>query len=291
MSICKEIVDLMGGTVDVQSNKGTGTTVTVTIKFQKGTKEQLPEKEVNNVDTSVLKGKRVLVADDNEMNRLVACYMLTSYEVVIVEAKNGKEAVDKIQAEPFDIVLMDIQMPEMDGIEAVKIIRESISKTLPVIALTAMALKGDDKKFIEAGMSDYVSKPFNENQLLQVLIKNLQEQLAETKTALYDLSKLHAIANGNQAFIEKMVNLFLLQGPASVEEIKEAYKNKNIEQVKKVAHRLKPSIDNMGVVLLRDIIRNIEHPDTTNPEKLSELIQQLETNMNEVVSELKRFTP
>jgi PAS domain S-box-containing protein len=169
MSICKELIQSMGGKINVQSKKGIGTTVSFSVPFKKGNVGQLPVKQTDKVNTRILAGKKILVTDDNEMNRLVASTILKYYGVIIEEAQNGVEAVEKIRNQQFDIVLMDVQMPVMDGIEATMIIRETISKTLPVIALTALALKGDDIKFMAAGMSDYLSKPFEENQLLQII--------------------------------------------------------------------------------------------------------------------------
>lgn len=290
MSICKGIIDLMGGEIIVQSRKNHGTTIILTLRFVKGNYESLPVKEAITVDTTLLKGKKILVADDNEMNRLVATHILVQYEVATDEAKDGKEAIDKLKTQQFDAVLMDVQMPEMDGVEAAAIIRESISKTLPVIALTAMALKGDDKKLLQSGMTDYVSKPFNEKQLLQVLTRNLQAASAEDAFPLYDLGILNGIANGNKSFVAKMIGVFLQQGPSSVAEIKEAYQKNDVTTVKKIAHRLKPSIDNMGIASIKDVIRQIESYELSisGSEALAKLIQQLDKKMQDVTNALKQ---
>lgn len=169
MSICKNLVELMNGDIEVFSKKGVGTTVVVTIPFEKGNTAMLPIKGTETVNTNLLAGKKILVADDNEMNRLVASSILEQYQSIIIEAENGQEAVDKMRNEYFDIVLMDVQMPVMDGIEATKEIRRTISENVPIIALTAMALKGDDVRLIKEGMSDHLSKPFDEAQLLNII--------------------------------------------------------------------------------------------------------------------------
>jgi PAS domain S-box-containing protein len=177
MSISKELIDLMGGKINVTSKKGEGTSISIIIDFGKGTIDDMPFKEIVETDTSLLKGKKILITDDNEMNQLVAATILLNYGAEITEAFNGAEAVEKIRETSFDIVLMDIQMPVMDGFEATKIIRESISKTLPIIALTANAINGDDQKCIAAGMNDYLSKPFEEAQLLNIISKWLEKSL------------------------------------------------------------------------------------------------------------------
>ncbi len=299
MSICKELIEFMGGNIKVESKKGAGTTVTFSVPFKKGTPEQLPVKQVDSVNTAILAGKKILVTDDNEMNRLVATTILKYYGAILGEAQNGIEAIEKIKNEHYDIVLMDVQMPMMDGIEATTIIRDSISKTLPVIALTALALKGDESKFRAAGMTDYLSKPFEENQLLHVVAKWLDHETSilnkepvmekvNTET-LYDLSKLHEIAKGNHSFVDKMVNMFIEQGPASVKEIQDAWEEKDLEKVNKVAHRMKSSINNMGIGSLKSDISEIELLAEKNEptERLNLLISSLETIINEVVIQLK----
>jgi PAS domain S-box-containing protein len=171
MSICKELVELMKGTISVESRKGIGTNVTISIPFEKGDPVALPDAEKIHTDASLLKGRRVLIVDDNEMNRLVASTILELYGIIISEAENGQEAVAAIRANQPDLVLMDIQMPVMSGFEATRVIRSEISQTLPVIALTANAIKGENQKCFEQGMNDFISKPFKENDLVSMLLK------------------------------------------------------------------------------------------------------------------------
>lgn len=170
MSISKELVELMGGSIAVESRKGIGTKVTISIPFEKGS-SVLPEAEKVHTDSSLLRGIRVLVVDDNEMNRLVAATILGLYGVIITEAENGLLAVEAIKANQPDIVLMDIQMPVMSGFEATRVIRNEISLTLPVIALTANAIKGENLKCLEQGMNDFISKPFEESDLVSLLLQ------------------------------------------------------------------------------------------------------------------------
>jgi CheY-like chemotaxis protein len=296
MSICEELIHLMGGTINVESKKGLGTTVSFVITFDKGTKGQLPIKEIIKLDTSILKGKKVLITDDYEINRLLASTILTNYNVITEEAKNGIEAIEKIEKEKFDLVLMDVQMPEMDGLEATHYIRSKISKTLPIIALTAYALKGDDAKFMEAGMDDYLSKPFEENQLVEVLIKwikkteiNTPLELKKSKVApLYDLTKIQNIAKGNAVFVNKLIALFIENTPVSVLDMKMAYANNDFEKVKKIAHRIKPSIDNLEILSIKNEVREIElnAESYKTSEQLGNLILKVEQVMNEVVASL-----
>ncbi|KAB7727588.1 PAS domain S-box protein [Rudanella paleaurantiibacter] len=295
MSICKHLVELMEGTIEVESQKGVGTTVSFMVSFQKGTEDQLPVKEPGFTNVEILAGKRILVADDNEMNRLVASTILRTYGALIEEAQNGQEALEKLKVKPVDLVLMDVQMPVMDGVEATQAIRQQISAQLPVIALTALAVKGDSEKFIAAGMSDYLSKPFEETQLLSVVGKWIDKQKADPQRTeadippLYNLTTLETIARGNNAFVHKMIDLFIQHVPASVAEIKEAYANRDFERVAKTAHRIKPSIDNLGVASLKEPIREIEKKATVyqTSAQLETLLTRLDKIVNRVVIQLQ----
>jgi len=268
------------------------------VNLRKGSMSDLPFKEAVITDTTLLSGKKILLTDDNEMNQLVASTMLKNYGAEITAAYNGAEAIARLKETTFDMVLMDVQMPVMDGIEATRIIRETISTVLPVIALTAFAISGDNLKCIEAGMNDYLSKPFEESQLLNIVSRWLGKSSMSEKSKgvainatdpLYDLSKLKEISRGNSEFVDKMINLFIEQVPAAVAEIQSAWLNNDFGQVKKVAHRIKPSIDNMGIHSLRDEIRRIEILALENKysDELRELILQLEHITGKVIAAIK----
>lgn len=297
MSICKTLVELMDGTIQVHSQKGAGTVVTFNISFEKGVEQHLPVRESMEVDTTILHGKRILMADDNEMNRLVASTILKYYGVVVEEAQNGLDAVEKLQQQPFDLVLMDVQMPVMDGVEATNLIRNELGNQLPIIALTAFAVKGDSQKFIDAGMSDYLSKPFEEHQLLAVTVRWLGKMLSKTPVKhieveslpLFDLSAVRSIAKGNEVFVQKMTDLFIEHVPASVREIRAAFLSGDFDRIRKVAHRIKPSIDNLGIVSLKEVTRSMEkNADTMPAEQLESLLHKLETTVLRVVEDLKK---
>lgn len=298
MSICKELIELMDGTIKISSKKGAGTHIDIEIEFMKGNIDNLAADNAVQTDTRLLDGKKILIADDNAMNRLVASTILNNYGAIIKTAENGQEAYELLKKEAIDLVLMDIQMPVMDGIEATARIRKEISKDLPIIALTAYAIKGDDEKFLGAGMDDYLSKPFEENIFLQVISRwlgqervapEISEQKESTTEMLYDLSTLEQIAQGNESFIRQMIDLFVDQSTKSLSEIKSAYEEGNFETVSKVAHRLKPSIDNMGIASLKEVIREIEKSAETlqTSNALESLIQKLEHDIQLVNEQLK----
>lgn len=145
MSITKFLVDGMDGDILVESQKNKGTTIKIIFNFEKGTEFDLIEKSITSVNTKILKGKKILVVDDNEMNRMVVDLILDEYEVEVTEVENGSYALEQIKNNTFDLVLMDLQMPILNGYEATKIIREELKMNIPVIALTANAIKGEQE--------------------------------------------------------------------------------------------------------------------------------------------------
>ncbi|WP_372744807.1 PAS domain S-box protein [Lutibacter sp.] len=167
MSITKSLVDLMGGSIFVESEKGKGTSVFLRFIFEKGTLQDMPKKPNAVVNTKNLKGKKILVVDDNRMNRMVASLILKEFDVIITEVENGEEAVEHLKRKACDLVLMDLQMPILNGYDATKAIREVLKSSVPILALTANAIKGESEKCIAAGMNDYLSKPFDEDTFLQ----------------------------------------------------------------------------------------------------------------------------
>lgn len=176
MSIVKRLVDMMGGRIEIDSKPGKGTTVKIYLKFRIAAEviDSNPVAE-NNVDDDILKGKRLLLVEDNEFNREIAREILTDEGLEIEEAEDGAIAVEKVKAqEPdyFDFVLMDIQMPYMDGYTATRTIRgldNADYSNLPIIAMTANAFEEDVKNALAAGMNGHLSKPIDIPKLIECL--------------------------------------------------------------------------------------------------------------------------
>jgi CheY-like chemotaxis protein len=115
--------------------------------------------------------KKILLAEDNDINRMIASIVLKSYGYLITEVLDGKEAVSELSKQSFDLVLMDLQMPFMDGLEATRIIRKHINKKVPIIALTANEVKQEKDRCVQAGMNDFLMKPFDEKELVSIINK------------------------------------------------------------------------------------------------------------------------
>ena len=187
MAITKNIVDMMGGTIEVESQKGVGTEFIIRLELrlqaEAGAANEEGAKQHSHVKgVAEFAGKRLLLAEDNELNREIACMLLSKYGFVIDTAENGQEAVDLVAASApgyYDLVLMDIQMPVMDGHEATRKIRSLENKVLakvPVVAMTANAFDEDRKAAKECGMNGFISKPIHMQEVVQALRMCLQDR-------------------------------------------------------------------------------------------------------------------
>ena len=186
MAITKNIVDMMGGTIEVESQKGVGTEFIIRLELRLQAEARVANEDGTKQHghaegVAEFAGKRLLLAEDNELNREIACMLLSKYGFVIDTAENGQEAVDLVAASApdyYDLVLMDIQMPVMDGHEATRKIRSLENKVLakvPVVAMTANAFDEDRKAAKECGMNGFISKPINMQEVVQALRMCLQD--------------------------------------------------------------------------------------------------------------------
>lgn len=175
LKITSQLVELMNGQIKVESKKNEGSCIRVKLSLQKGTETDIPHATNLRFSENALQGKRILVAEDNILNTLVASTVLQNYGAVVVTAANGQEAINVLSSQNnIHAVLMDVEMPVMDGIEATHIIRKIISATLPVIALTANVMPEDKEKLLAAGMNDFISKPFAESDLIGALLRSIK---------------------------------------------------------------------------------------------------------------------
>ncbi len=172
LGISKKLVGLLGGELLITSRKNWGTTSRFSLRLPVGTAADLPRKEAGPDLSSLrhrLRGKRVLLVEDNDFNRMLAGVILANSSLNVTEAANGEIAVALAKNHSFDLILMDVQMPVMDGYDATRLIRQQSGPSVPIIALTANAISGEREKCLAVGMNDYLTKPFQEASLLKMV--------------------------------------------------------------------------------------------------------------------------
>lgn len=295
MSITHELVQLMNGTIEIESEKDKGTTITIELNLLKGNNDYL-ENDPNEANITDLLGISILLVEDNEINRMVAQNSLSYYNCRVTEAVNGLEAVNILKKESFDIILMDLQMPEMDGIEATRIIRSVHKITTPIIALTANAFKSELEKANEAGMNDHIIKPFDEAILIKIIARHTVNKSAISKAEieqadkLYNLESLLVLSRGNSAFIQKMIAIFITQTLETIEKTEEALKASDAIEIGKLYHKIKPSIESLGIKSIYEEVRFLEqigkepHPDL---EKTATVFEKVKKTLHAVVLQLQ----
>ncbi len=225
------------------------------------------EVEMIDVNERQLSDFRALIAEDNIINRAVAASMLERWGCLVIQAENGVEAVEEVRKANFDFVLMDCQMPVMDGFEATAAIRQMEAGTgrhTTIIALTANAMEGDRQKCLDAGMDGYVSKPIDAKILLTTVLKlcaqsqsqNVERNMSTEGTI--DLEGLLERCGGSKDLVHKIAQKFAETGPGMVSQVREAIENRDADAVYRAAHQLKGASATMGAIKLASIAADIE---------------------------------
>ena len=185
LAIVKQLVELQGGTISFQSKLGEGSTFSFLLKFKKSVEAVSENKNIlESPAVEELKGLNILLAEDNLLNQILAKKVLTDRQMNVEVAENGLIAIDKLKNNNYDLILMDIQMPEMDGYEATQYIREKLispKREIPIIAITAHALVGEAEKCLNIGMNDYISKPFDANVLYSKIFSVIKKNKSLVK--------------------------------------------------------------------------------------------------------------
>jgi signal transduction histidine kinase/CheY-like chemotaxis protein/HPt (histidine-containing phosphotransfer) domain-containing protein len=286
LAISKTLIELQGGKVNVLSSLGEGSQFIVEIPYEIGTEEEAQALSHHTVvDYAGLADVRILVAEDNEYNQIVVVDTLNSLikNATVEIAENGLIAVEMVQAKIYDLVLMDAQMPEMDGLEATRVIRNLANTRLsniPILALTASVHKADIDKCLDSGMNAFVPKPFTPNELLGAISEyyhndNPSEAEVEVKTEapvnetkisvdssaakITDLSFLSEFAEGNPARIKKYIALYLKLLPDNLVKISTAIDENDFQSLVKVSHSMRPHLNYMGMKEAAEIAAEMEN--------------------------------
>ncbi|MFN5422431.1 MAG: response regulator [bacterium] len=274
LAITKTLIDLMGGNIDIVSNKGVGTIVVMKIPFELVTDDSLVVEHNTADELNLIENKKILLVEDNKLNRLVFKMMLNNMNAEVHEVENGLEAVNKLSDTIYDLVLMDIQMPVMDGTTALHIIKKKYGESIPVIALTAAAFNSEVTHMLNLGFSDCITKPIDQKNLQTRLYQFFRNGSAKEKyyqTLQKEiLVNINQMANGDNVQVSRLIGYLLEEVNFSLMEWEKSIEVKDWDTARTILHREKVMIKSIGINGFDGLISEIENDNVRKSE--SEMI-------------------
>ncbi|ANH83486.1 hybrid sensor histidine kinase/response regulator [Niabella ginsenosidivorans] len=251
LSIVKSIVERMGGSVSVNSEIGVGSEFTFTGIFEK---VAVPAKTVSKeaqVFTADFSGYTALVVEDNAANRLLIKHLLKKHRLNIEVAENGRQALEKARQKTYDLILMDIQMPQMNGYDAISVMREELQIYTPAIAMTAYVMENEIKRCFAAGFNDYIGKPIEEKEIIAKIARYLSDahtgsQPADAGAAGKDLDFFRELTGGDEAVMQEVLAEIKKQWAQDKTALKAAAKAGNAGEVARILHRARSTFSALG---------------------------------------------
>jgi PAS domain S-box-containing protein len=274
LSITHQLVNMMGGRIWIESKKGVGTKVFIQVPFTKPTTKDLSAASVVDEVKSFIVGKRILIVEDNKVNRVIFSLMLKNLQINVDEAENGLDALEMIEKNKYDLVLMDIQMPVMDGPSTLANIRKKYGDELPVIALTAAAFKSEVIHMLNLGFADCITKPIDQKGLQQRLGNffksgsNREKHYREINRII--LSKITEMSGNDNVQLKKMLMYLLEEVDIALLEWDKCLMENNWTHAKRILHREKMMIKSIGIDGLDGLISEIE--DQSKEKSNSEMV-------------------
>ena len=309
LAICKTLAEMMGGAADAKSEIGKGSLFGFTALLEPtGSLEADPSEPAI---TSTSMPRQILLAEDGVVNQRVAIGLLEQRGHHIDLVENGRQALEAIATKDYDIVLMDVQMPEMDGLTAVRLLRERESARgtrQRVIAMTAHAMSGDKERFVEAGMDGYLVKPFKPDDLFAAVEQGSKQNTFATvatqtltnfagdfaargvESEILDISAGLDATGGDVELAKALQTTCLDESPELIESAKIAVKNSDWSAARRCGHSLKSSFGAIGAKLAAAKSEELEFINEDNPEKFEQAIEAVETALQELAAQIE-FEP
>lgn len=313
LAISKNLAELMGGKIWVASEYGKGSHFNFTVHMEEGNPDEILEKPTDTADgIAHLSGARILLVEDNELNRELAVELLSHRGLITTSARNGKEALEILQTQTFDGVLMDIQMPIMDGYSATREIRKQPQfKELPIIAMTANILESDQNKAIAAGMNAHIGKPLDEDKLFKTLAKwvipakplqahlskSLQSTTENKEASLFnelttiDVDTGLEFVNNKPKFYRKVLTIFRNSNRNFVEDFLTKLQCSDCDGMIRAAHSLKGAAATIGATTLKCTAEDLEAICEENGmgKDITMALKKLEIELDPIIAELDDF--
>lgn len=286
LAIVKQLVEAQGGQIKVKSKENVGSTFSFILKFKKTTAKVGEDMDMHNEIKFEKRLQRILVVEDVKLNQLLMKTLLKEYGFETEIAANGKLAIEKLKVSKFDLVLMDLQMPEMNGFEATEHIRKIMMLDIPIIALTADVTTVDFEKCKAIGMNDYISKPIDEKLLYNKLMKFLKEneqgpdglakhnELEKTSGKVTNLLYIEQLTSKNKDMMLNMIRTYLEETPVILKNMSAALQKEDWAGLGALAHSLVPSFAMIGMnEAYEEMARKIQ--DYSSSQEKIQLIPEL----------------
>ena len=302
LAIVKQLVEPQGGSIQVKSKVNEGSTFSFILAFQKTKAEAELEEEIIELDTEI-KNIKILVVEDIALNQLLMKTLLDDFGFERDIAANGKIAIEKLQTKSYDIILMDLQMPEMNGFEATEYIRNIMNSKIPIIALTADVTTVDLAKCKAVGMNDYIAKPVDERLLYSKIIglvkkpmylksNEMKEHGGEQgkKTKCIDLHYLIHRTKSDPKLMMEMISLYLEQTPPLISAMKKSLYDKDWNSLYAAVHKMIPSFSIMGISIdFENMAKKVQEYASTQQQTdgIPDLVMQLENVCTQACMELE----
>jgi len=299
LSIVRNLIVLQQGTISVKSEPGKGTEFNFTLPYLIAD-DQIAHIDQQNQETFkeyINPLLKILVVDDNAMNQSLIKHLLMQWNASFDIVSNGLEAVDQLKQKKYNLILMDIQMPKMDGYAATDFIRRELKLELPIIAMTAHAMAGEREKCISYGMNEYIAKPINEDDLFKIISRFIEpkpyhETYTEPPAESYrfiDLTYMKDISKGNLIYEKKVISQFITFIPQDLIALQEAYQQQDFKKINTVAHNMKTSVAIMGLLpILKACLDVLEFSNADTP-AVSTAIAELDSICKNAVTESRHL--
>ena len=294
LAITKQLIGLMQSEINIESKIGEGSTFKFNVVFDKSKRLKSESDLVEKTQYKAISDVTILAVDDTSLNRSIFYDLVYSKEknVEVFLAENGEEAIELTLKSKFDVIIMDLQMPVLNGFEATEIIRKdeaNLNQNTPIIAMTAHAIEGVSERCEKAGMNDYISKPINlsllfkkiaqyTNQETKEEIKQVEESALNLITDTINLESLFELVGQKENKLEKYIDLFLKNVPKDFKALKVAFESEKWEDCAKIAHKIKGNAGYMGMEKTKALLGEVE--------KLKDVVAR-ENNNNDIVFELE----
>jgi len=302
LAIVKQLVESQGGKISVVSKMDEGSTFRFILDFQKTNEKAKTETRFIELNEE-FKNIKVLVVEDIAINQLLMKTLLDDFGFERDMASNGKIAIEKLKRKSYDIILMDLQMPEMNGFEATEYIRTKMNSKIPIIALTADVTTVDLAKCKTVGMNDYIAKPVDEGVLYNKIInlvkkplpddsveKKINENLNSENEKCIDLTYLTRLTKSDPKLMMEMISLFLEQTPTLIASIKKSLKEKDWKSLHSSVHKMIPSFSIMGIDTSFEMMaKQVQESASTQlqTDKIQNLVLQIENVCRQACEELE----